>query len=299
MNTKKTFLIYGLGWIGSLLKQYLEEAGHNVEVGEGDINSVSFIPGNIDVVINTAASTNIDWCEAHKTTAFWNNVLGSVNLAKVCRDTCKYVFFSSACIFKSYPEFVSEEEAKTAQHFVEEDKPNPQCFYTETKVMAEKLIREVCPNSLILRPRLPISEKSHPRNTLDKLLSYEKLNENQESITVLEDMFPIILELVNEDKRGTFHLVNEGTISPKEFGEKLGHKFEVQSKAEQDQEMRKAGKAVRVTSYISSNKTDLLPNIRDRIDDIIRKFNASRGNPDETKKLKVDKKKIKKVKKQK
>ena len=276
-------LIYGLGWIGSLLKVYLEEAGHEVEAPQCDINSVAFIPADIDAVINTAASTDIDWCEANKASTLWNNVLGAVNLARACRSTCKYVFFSSACIFKSYPEFVNEEEAETTQHFTEDDKPNPQCFYTETKVMAEKLIREICPNSLILRPRLPISEKSHKRNTLDKLLRYERLNENQETVTVLEDMFPRILELINEDARGTYHLVNEGTISPKEFGEKLGHTFKVQSKAEQDQEMRKVGRAIRVTSYIGSNKTKLLPNIRDRIDDIIRKFNESRkGNTDST-----------------
>ena len=273
------FLIFGSkGWLGGLIKDYLLKEDYEVIVCDHDINLSDRIISEVNVVINCAASTNIDWCEKNKWHCFWNNVMGAQNLARSCRiNGQKYVFISSACIFESDQCYQNYEDVE-GPFFVESDHPNPKCFYTETKVMAEKLIQEINSESLIIRPRLPISEIPHPRNTLNKLLQYDKINSNQESVTVIEDMLPVLLELILKNESGIFHLVNEGTISPSEMAVLLGHKFLTISKSQQDLRLVLEGRAKRVTTYVGSERISLLPNIRERIKSVVAKYKAHAEN---------------------
>src|SRR3990167_9738458 len=165
------YLILGNGYICNMLKQRL---GDRARIYPGTILDAITDDklGDFDVLINTAAKTNIDWCEQNKQEALQVNAWGALELAELCQELGKrYVFISSACIF----------ESKDIDDIKYEDsKPNPGCFYAETKVLAEHLIREKYPQSLIIRPRLPLSFVPHPRNTINKILSYDKLQTNQE-----------------------------------------------------------------------------------------------------------------------
>lgn len=255
------------GWLGGMIYDYLEKAGHEMSYCHHDINSVQKID-TADVVINCAASTDIDWCEKNKNRAFWNNVLGAVNAAKACKMSgAKYVFISSACIFESK----NQEDIKD-----ENSTPSPQCFYARTKWLAEELITEINPDTLIVRPRLPLSEISHPRNTINKLLKYDKIQTNQESVTVVEDFIPKLLDLINENAKGAHNIVNEGTISPAEIADLLGHPHEKVSKENQDDRLAKEGRAKRVTTIIKSVRTQNLPNIRERIISLIKNYGAKK-----------------------
>jgi dTDP-4-dehydrorhamnose reductase len=244
-------LVLGQGFIGKPLAQYL---GADIctkrlhTITKEDLNSY-------DVVINCAAKATIDWCEKNKMDTFDTNVVQAVRIAKMV--TGKYVFFSSACIFGTFNGEVNYEDSK----------PAPQCFYTYTKLMAEQLLMEVKPDTLIIRPRFLVSPVPHPRNVLDKLLSYSKIVDTQESITVLEDLFPKVKELLGES--GAFNVVNEGTMSPSEIMNLMGHKHEIITKAELD-EMTKDG-ARRVSTVLGSKRTALMPNIRERMNEIIAK----------------------------
>jgi len=182
-------LIFGKnGWLGNIFYNYLIKKEIDVTHCHQDINTIQSIDPGITVVVNFAASANIDWCEKNKNRTFWNNVLGAVNIARVCKTAnVKHVFISSACVLQSK----DENDIR-----YEDSIPAPACFYTETKLMAEKLIKEIDPDSLIIRLRLPISEVSHPRNTLNKLASYKKLIDCQESVTVVEDFIPRLFELI-------------------------------------------------------------------------------------------------------
>src|SRR3990167_8342673 len=257
------YLIIGDGWIGNLLKAYL---GDKATIFQGKINDFnSEIGEQYDVWINTAAKTQIDWVEKNREEAFDVNAIQANYLASMAKECGKkYVFFSSACIFES-------SDINDIKY--EDSEPNPKCFYAETKVMAEKLILQANPDALIIRPRLPLSEIPHPRNTINKLLSYDKINGNQESVTVVEDMITVLIDLIEKDEKGVFHLVNEGTISPAEIAESFGHKFELVSKASQDERLAKEGRAKRVTTYVGSKRIKLLPNIRERMVSLAKKYN--------------------------
>jgi dTDP-4-dehydrorhamnose reductase len=249
-------LVIGKGFIGKPLAEYLGAdiwPDRLADIGVDDLK-------DYDVVINCAAKTTIDWCEQHRMETFDTNITQAVRLGMIIDAYCPntlYVFFSSGCIFKSdTPEQINCEDAQ----------PNPQCFYTYTKLMAEQLLAEVCPNALIIRPRLIISEHSHPRNTINKLLSYEKVITSQESATVLEDLLPMVKTLIDDGVTGPVNLFNEGTISPSEIMDYF-HKDHIKiNKFELD--MLTVGKAKRVSTVLGTYYPYILPNIHDRVMEI-------------------------------
>ena len=255
------------GWLGGIFYDYLTKKGIEATSRHEDINSITELDTGTDVVVNFAASATIDWCEKNKYRTFWNNVLGAVNIAQVCKaSNAKYVFISSACVLGSK----DENDIK-----YEDDRPTPHCFYTETKMMAERLIQEIIPDALIARIRLVISETPHPRNILDKLVTYKKLVNCQESVTVVEDLIPQLLKMIQKDETGIAHLVNEGTISPSEIGKLMGHKFEIYTKQDLDKQISAEGKAPRISTIIGSRR-GYLPPIKDRIVDITNKWKEKR-----------------------
>lgn len=263
MNKLKILILGKNGWLGGLFYNYLLKMGVDVVSRHDDINSIQSLDPGVTVVVNFAASANIDWCEKNKNRTFYNNVLGAINIARVCKAAnVKHVFISSACVLKSKDE-------NDIQY--EDAIPSPGCFYTETKLMAEKLIREIDPDTLFVRLRLPISEVSHLRNALNKLATYKKLIDCQESVTVVEDFIPRLFELIQKDETGVFHLVNEGTISPAEIGKLIGHEFETITKKDLDKQMTLENRANRVSTIIGSRK-GYLPPIKNRVVDVINKW---------------------------
>lgn len=258
-------LIFGSrGWLGGRLAGELEKRGHEASGSRENINNVISIDSSFDIVVNCAAYTNVDWCEENKEEAYKNNVLGAVNLAKVCKQAGKkYVFMSTLCVFNSK----GEKDIK-----YEDSVPGPINFYSQTKAEAEKSIREVDPDALIIRIHLPISEISHPKNTITKILSYGRAVDVQESVTVVEDALPMMIGLMEKEEKGIFHLVNEGTISATEIAELFKHPFVRISGKEREEMLTKAGKAKRPIVYAGSKRIPPLPEIRERINTLAKNY---------------------------
>jgi dTDP-4-dehydrorhamnose reductase len=251
------------GWLGGRFYDFLKEKNIEVATNPFDINSINILDPDVGAVVNFAASADIDWCEKNKNIAFWNNVLGAANIARTCKGHgVKHIFLSSACILRSK----DENDVK-----YEDDIPSPISFYGETKMIAEKLIQEIDPTSLILRLRIPISEIPHPRNMLNKFVNYNKLINSQESFSVVEDILPKLLDLIQLDTSGIYHLANEGTISPAEVGKLIGHDFETIDKKELDKRLIEEGRAAR-TSTIVGSRRGYLPPIRERVVEVVNKW---------------------------
>lgn len=248
-------LVLGNGFVGKPLYQSLQDSDDNADLSLIRLNELTAeILAPYDVIINTAAKTSIDWCEKHREETFDTNVVQAVRIAKLLSPKQKYVFFSSGCIFKSeYPYEINYEDSI----------PNPQCFYTYTKLMAEQLLAEVRPESLIIRPRLLISQYSHPRNTINKLLKYPLIIDTQESATILEDMILKIKELIAYDEKGPFNIFNEGTISPSRIASIFDHPHTQITKRALDE--LTSGKARRVSTVLGTKRTLPLPNIEARL----------------------------------
>lgn len=244
-------VVLGNGFIGGALAQYLKADILGKRIDEIQTQDLD----GYDVVINTIAKTAIDWCEENRSETFDVNTTQALRLAKITKG--KHVFFSSGCIFKS---------ENDRQINYEDSIPNPQCFYTYTKLLADQVISEIRPDAIIIRPRLIISEKSHPRNTIDKLLNYDNVITCQESATIMEDMFPIIKELIETGQSGAFNIANSGTLSPAEIMDIWGKKYRPITKDQLDE--LKIGKARRVSTILGSKRLKPLPNIVDRLREI-------------------------------
>lgn len=254
--------IIGNGWIANILAPYFKGQGIDATILPGRIEDITS-PLEYDVVINTAAKTAIDWCEMHKQEAFDANVTAAVKLAHLVPG--KLVHFSSACVFESsLPTDIKYEDSVA----------NPQCFYAETKLMAERLLTEIKPDILIIRPRLLLSEVPHPRNTIDKLLKYPRVITSQESVTIVEDMLPVIKQLISENASGVFHVVNDGLITPAEIMALYGNPFEPIEKTTLDAEMKKLGRARRTSVTVGSRRIPLMRPIGERIEEVLAKYKA-------------------------
>jgi 3,5-epimerase/4-reductase len=107
--------------------------------------------------------------------------------------------------FKGFKEF---------KGFTENDLPNfTGSQYSSVKGVTDQLIRQYS-NVLNARIRMPISSDLHPRNYITKILSYKNIIDIPNSMTILEDMLPILIEMSINKKTGSVNLVNPGVISP-------------------------------------------------------------------------------------
>jgi 3,5-epimerase/4-reductase len=120
-----------------------------------------------------------------------------------------YTYLGTGCIFS--------QEDPTKKSYMETD--NPDFFgssYSTVKGFTDRLMR-LYPNTLNLRIRMPIVDFEHPRNFITKITQYEKICSMPNSMTVLPDFYPIILDMMKNKETGTMNLVNPGLITHNEI----------------------------------------------------------------------------------
>jgi len=99
-------------------------------------------------VIHLAAETNVEKCESNPNHAYLTNVIGTENVAIVCRDhTISLVYTGTSGVFdgrkvdpQGYPE-----------PYIEFDDPNPVNVYGMSKYQAEKTVTQTTCKHLIVR----------------------------------------------------------------------------------------------------------------------------------------------------
>ncbi|KAL2525378.1 Trifunctional UDP-glucose 4 [Abeliophyllum distichum] len=223
-NSGMKFLIYGrTGWIGGLLGKLCKERGMEFEYGAGKLQDRNSLIEDIrrvqpTHVFNAAGVTgrpNVDWCESHKVETIRTNVVGTLTLADVCAQQDLLVMnFATGCIFeydKNHPE-------GSGKGFKEEDQPNfTGSFYSKTKAMVENLLKEY-DNVCTLRVRMPISsDLNNPRNFITKITRYNKVVNIPNSMTVLDELLPISIEMAKRNCTGIWNFTNPGTVSHNEI----------------------------------------------------------------------------------
>ncbi|XP_074319233.1 trifunctional UDP-glucose 4,6-dehydratase/UDP-4-keto-6-deoxy-D-glucose 3,5-epimerase/UDP-4-keto-L-rhamnose-reductase RHM1 [Silene latifolia] len=218
------FLIYGrTGWIGGLLGQMCEKQGIAYEYGKGRLQDRASLIADIQNVkpthvFNAAGVTgrpNVDWCESHKPETIRTNVVGTLTLADVCREHGLLVMnYATGCIF----EYDAAHPLGSGIGFKEEDTPNfAGSFYSKTKAMVEELLKEF-DNVCTLRVRMPISgDLTNPRNFITKISRYNKVVDIPNSMTILDELLPISIEMAKRNLRGIWNFTNPGVVSHNEI----------------------------------------------------------------------------------
>ncbi|GAB4834323.1 hypothetical protein Ancab_032576 [Ancistrocladus abbreviatus] len=218
------FLIYGrTGWIGGLLGKLCEAQGIDYQYGSGRLENRPSLESDIATVnpthvFNAAGVTgrpNVDWCESHKVETIRTNVVGTLTLADVCREKgLVLINYATGCIF----EYDSDHPIVSGVGFKEEDTPNfIGSFYSKTKAMVEDLLKNY-ENVCTLRVRMPISsDLANPRNFITKITRYEKVVNIPNSMTILDELLPISIEMAKRNLTGIWNFTNPGVVSHNEI----------------------------------------------------------------------------------
>ncbi|CAL5442319.1 unnamed protein product [Camellia sinensis] len=218
------FLIYGrTGWIGGLLGKLCESQGIDYVYGSGRLENRSSLDSDLASinpthVFNAAGVTgrpNVDWCESHKVETIRTNVVGTLTLADLCRDRGLILInYATGCIF----EYDSAHPLGSGVGFKEEDIPNfIGSFYSKTKAMVEDLLNNY-ENVCTLRVRMPISsDLTNPRNFITKITRYEKVVDIPNSMTILDELLPISIDMAKRNLTGIYNFTNPGVVSHNEI----------------------------------------------------------------------------------
>lgn len=219
------FLIFGRsGWIGGLLGQHLADTNATYEYATARLEDRAAICADIDRfqpthILNAAGLTgrpNVDWCETHRIETIRANVIGCLNLADVSHSKGIHMtYFGTGCIFHYDDDKFS---LGSGIGFKEEDEPNfTGSYYSKTKAMVETMLREY-DNVLTLRVRMPIvADLTYPRNFITKILTYAKVIDIPNSMTVLPELLPMAIDMATRNVTGVVNYTNPGAISHNEI----------------------------------------------------------------------------------
>ncbi len=161
-----------------------------------------------DVVLNAAGvrgRPNVDWCDDNQLETIRGNTLLPIIMADACAEAGVYLLhMGSGCIFygpSQHPDHAWREE----------DFGNPKPTYSRSKYAAD-LVLSTLPNVGIARIRMPIDHIPSPGNLIDKLSSFAKVADVENSVTIVDDMIDVFHQLLEKRAQGIFHVVNPGTL---------------------------------------------------------------------------------------
>ena len=229
----KVLLLGHKGWIGSMMTALLTERKidfitthirpndktefEKYIVDEKPTHIMSFI-GRTHGSINGKKYTTIDYLEQKGkiTENVRDNLFSPLVIALLCKKyNIHYTYLGTGCIFK-YDE--THPFGKEANGFTENDTPNFfGSSYSVVKGYTDELMHLFDDIVLNLRIRMPITSKHEPRNFITKITTYEYICSVPNSMTVLEELLPYVIHMVQNNTTGTINLTNPGIISHNEI----------------------------------------------------------------------------------
>jgi len=277
-------LVYGSkGWIGGQFINILENLKNvedseyiNLDYVEGksrvdneiqlteEIRNVrpthiiSFI-GRTHGKINNNIYTTIDYLEQDGKLIenVRDNLFSPLLLADICKkNNIHYTYLGTGCIFK-FDE--NHPYGKEENGFTEDDQPNFfGSSYSVVKGFTDRLIHLYEDNVLNLRIRMPITGEKNPRNFITKIVNYEKICSVPNSMTVLPELLPYVLNMMENKITGTINLTNPGLISHDEilqmYKEIVDKDFRWNNFTQEEQ--RKILAADRSNNYLDTRKLE-------------------------------------------
>jgi len=139
-----------------------------------------------------------------------DNLFSPVMLALLCREYGIHLtYMGTGCIFDG-----RMDEADTG--FSEDDKPNFfGSSYSIVKGFTDQIMGYLGDGGILnVRIRMPITDEyGASRNFITKITRYAKICSMDNSMTVLDDLLPVMLDMLEDGKTGTINLVNPGIIN--------------------------------------------------------------------------------------
>lgn len=159
-----------------------------------------------DAVINCAAFTDVDGAEANPDASRSANAVGPENLAIACRDSgAAFVTISTDYVF----------DGANAGFYYEDDRPNPQGVYAQTKFDGEQRVAAANPDAAIVRSGwIYGSDGTNFLSVMHRLLGDGKrikaISDAFGTPTFAEDLAAMLRELAEKRCSGIVHVTNSG-----------------------------------------------------------------------------------------
>ena len=166
-----------------------------------------------DIVINSAAYTDVDGCETKQDLAYAVNGDGVRNLAFACRQVdCPLLHISTDYVFNG----------KNTRPWTEDDEVDPISIYGKSKLKGEEAILEILDKFYILRTAwlYGVNGKNFPKTMLELAQNHSEITVVYDEIgtpTYTLDLAKAISELIETDYYGVYHLTNSDNCSWCEF----------------------------------------------------------------------------------
>ncbi|MDH5608881.1 MAG: SDR family oxidoreductase [Cyclobacteriaceae bacterium] len=166
-----------------------------------------------DVVINTAAMTQVDQCETDREACYTLNVRSVSYLIEACRESHSFLLHLST-------DFIFD--GKNGP-YKETDEPNPLSYYAETKLESEKLLEASGIDWAIARTMLVygiVHDMSRSniilwvKQNLEQGKKIKVVNDQWRMPTLAEDLAKGCLLIAQKRAQGIFHLSGKDMLTP-------------------------------------------------------------------------------------
>lgn len=224
MEANRKIVIIGAGGrLGAALmrayEKHFELTGFNhAQLDLGDLERLRRMLGSLefDVLINSAAQTNVDRCETHRDEAFLLNADAPRVMAEVCEARrAKMIHVSTDYVF----------DGKKREPYTEEDPAEPISVYGESKREGERRVLAASDRHLVLRVSW-VFGPDRP-SFIDNLLKRAREDEKVEAVadkfstpTYTVDLARMLPAFFGESSAsGVLHYANTGACSWQEYAQ--------------------------------------------------------------------------------
>jgi dTDP-4-dehydrorhamnose reductase len=228
------FILYGhKGWIGQQVINLLDKGEYSYVLGNNRADNIDLIKkelldNNVTHVISLIGRTHgvienkeyptIDYLE-QKGKLYENirdNLYSPIILAMVSKELgIHFTYMGTGCIF----EYDNEHPfGKEESGFTEDSLPNFfGSSYSIVKGFTDRLMHLYSDNVLNVRIRMPITNNTNSRNFITKITTYKKVCSVPNSMSVLPELLPIMIDMIDKKVTGTINLCNPGLITHNEI----------------------------------------------------------------------------------
>lgn len=206
-----------------------------------------------DVVVHCAAYTAVDKAEEEKEKCYSINVEGTRNIVEACKKIdAKMVYISTDYVFDGQGEEPQSEDKDT----------NPINYYGYTKEQGELIVKKLLGNYYIIRTSWVYGKNG--KNFVKTMLKFAEtkdevnvVNDQVGAPTYTVDLAEFIVNLLQTDKYGIYHGVNEGYCSWHDFAKIIFEKSNINIKVNPVETSAYPTKAKRPkNSKLSKGNTD-------------------------------------------
>lgn len=174
-------------------------------------------------LINCAALANLEACEADSFQAKVLNTDLPGELATACaKRNIRFVHISTDAVFDGTKE----------GFYTEEDELSPPGVYSQTKLDGEGVVREVNPNAIIARVNFYGWSLGRRRSLAEFFVNNLSEGKNVNGFTdvifcpmLVNDTSRLLLEMLQKDLSGLYHLVGAQPMSKYQFGVEIARRF--------------------------------------------------------------------------